>query len=312
MEPKPSTTVRDIFFHLLSIITLYLVSFAFGRLLFSIVNVYFPDPLAYNGDEYEALRFAIASIVVVFPVYFFVTRFLARERTQSAYQEVRLRRWLIYLTLFLASIVIITDLVALLHTLLGGELTARFILKMFAVLVITAAVFYYYLWELKARVPAMRAFVGGVVVLVIASVVLGFFLIGSPAKRRAVRFDERRAQDLQSLQYEVVNYWQQKEKLPESLDALRDDLRGYVPPRDPETDAVYAYQVMGARAFELCATFATEAQGIGIPNGPRPVGMYPKARGFEESWQHEVGKTCFTRTIDPQLYPPIDRKNQKF
>src|SRR3989338_3238876 len=96
----PSTTVRDIFLHLLSIIALYLVSFAFGRLLFSVINVYFPDPLAYNGDEYEALRFAIASIIVVFPVYFFVTRFLVRERVKPEYREVRLRRWLIYLTLF--------------------------------------------------------------------------------------------------------------------------------------------------------------------------------------------------------------------
>ncbi|MBI4281360.1 hypothetical protein HY625_00905, partial [Candidatus Uhrbacteria bacterium] len=135
MEPKPSTTVRDVFLHLLSIIALYLVSFAFGRLLFSIVNVYFPDPLGYGGDEYEALRFSIASIIVVFPVYFFVTRFLVKERLVAVYQEVRLRKWLVYLTLFLAAIVIITDLVTLLYTLLDGEMTARFILKVLAVLV---------------------------------------------------------------------------------------------------------------------------------------------------------------------------------
>lgn len=312
MDTKSSTTVRDVFLHLLSIIALYLVSFAFGRLLFSAINIYFPDPLAYNGDEYEALRFAIASIIIVFPVYFFVTRFLVREREKPEYHDVRLRRWLVYLTLFLASIVIITDLVTLLHTLLGGELTVRFILKVLAVLAIAAGVFYYYLWELKARVPAIRAFVIGTIVVVLAAVVLGFFLIGSPTQRRAARFDERRTQDLQSLQYEVVNYWQQKEKLPLSLDDLQDPIRGFIVPRDPETNTLYEYQATSSLAFELCATFTTEAQASS-PQGmlPRRASPYPYAEKlYTENWQHGVGKTCFTRTIDPELYPPV--KNPKF
>ncbi|MDO8582188.1 MAG: DUF5671 domain-containing protein [bacterium] len=310
MEPKPSNTVRDIFLHLLSIIALYLVSFAFGRLLFSIVNVYFPDLLGYNGDEYGSLRFAIASIIVVFPVYFFVTRFLVRERAKPEYQDVRLRRWIVYLTLFLAAIVIITDLVTLLYTLLDGEMTARFILKVLAVLVIAAAVFYYYLWELKARVPAIRIFVGGTIVVVFAGVVLGFFLIGSPSHRRAVRFDERRTQDLQSVQYEVVNYWQSKEKLPETLDGLKDQIRGFAPPVDPVTGVTYDYRVLAPLQFELCATFTTDVNNTPSPIETKP---YPVMRGgYSENWQHGIGKGCFTRTIDPQLYPPIDRKNPKF
>lgn len=312
MDPKPSTTVRDVFLHLLSIIALYLVSFAFGRLLFSAINIYFPDPLAYNGDEYESLRFSIASLIVVFPVYFFVTRFLARSRQDPEYREVRLRRWLIYLTLFFASIVIITDLVTLLHRLLGGELTVRFILKVVAVLLIAAAVFYYYLWELKARVPAIRAFVIGTVVVVFAAVILGFFLIGSPTQRRAVRFDERRVADLQSLQYEIVNYWQQKEKFPATLDDLQDPIRGFIVSRDPETDELYEYRSASSLAFELCATFTTEVQNTS-PQGmsPRPALPYPYAeKPYSENWQHGVGKTCFTRTIDPELYPPLNKQKR--
>lgn len=309
MEQKSSTAVRDIFLHLLSIIALYLVSFAFGRLLFSAINVYFPDPLAYNRDEYESLRFAIASIIVVFPVYFFVTRFLVRERAKPEYQDVRLRRWLVYLTLFLAAIVIITDLVTLLYTLLDGEITARFILKVLAVLVIAGAVFYYYLWELKARVPAIRMFVAGTIVVVIVAVVLGFFLIGSPSHRRAVRFDERRVQDLQNLQYQVINYWQLKEKLPGALGDLKNDISGFVPPTDPQTKAAYEYSVVDTRVFQLCATFTTDANTVSSQETPRPFAPYPyEGKPYGDNWQHGAGRTCFTRTIDPQLYPPMKQK----
>lgn len=307
MEQKSSTTVRDIFLHLLSIIALYLVSFAFGRLLFSAINVYFPDLLGYNGDEYGSLRFAIASIIVVFPVYFFVTRFLVHERAKPDYQDVRLRRWLVYLTLFLAAIVIITDLVTLLYTLLDGEITVRFILKVLAVLVIAAAVFYYYLWELRARVPAIRVFVGGTIVVVLASLVLGFFLIGSPTHRRAVRFDERRVQDLQSVQYEIVNYWQQKEKLPATLDDLKDPIRGFIPSVDPETGVAYDYRPSSSLQFELCAVFTTASQQTMTESKPIPASL--RQDGVMENWRHAAEKTCFTRTIDPQLYPPAKLKS---
>lgn len=310
MQTQSSTTVRDVFLHLLSIIALYLVSFAFGRLIFSYINIYFPDALAYGGDEYESLRFSLASLIVVFPVYFFVTRFLARERAKPEYHEVRLRRWLIYLTLFLAAIVIITDLVTLLHILLGGELTVRFILKVFTVLLIAAAVFYYYLWELQSRMPVIRIFIAGVVMVVTAFVVFGFFVIGSPTHRRAVRFDERRVSDLRDVQYQIVNYWQQKEKLPITLDDLNDPIRGFIAPRDPETNFSYEYHQQTPLAFELCAAFKTEAQASAHPKLPTPVfeGPYPHAEGYNENWQHGVGITCFTRTIDPELYPPTKLK----
>ena len=310
MQTQSSTTVRDIFLHLLSIIALYLVSFAFGRLLFSAINVYFPDPLSYNGDEYGSLRFAIASIIVVFPVYFFVTRFLARERAKPDYQDVRLRRWLVYLTLFLASIVIITDLVTLLHTLLGGELTMRFILKVLSVLVIAAAIFYYYLWELRARMPAIKAFVVGTIVVVLATVVIGFFLIGSPKQRRAARFDERRVSDLQMIQYEIVNYWQQKEKLPETLDDLKDPIRGFIVPLDPVTEAAYDYHHSGDLQFELCAVFATASKQSMTESKYAPTAMLERPYGITENWQHEAGKKCFERTIDPQLYPPLSKQKR--
>lgn len=140
-----------------------------------------------------------------------------------------------------------------------------------------------------------------VIGVVAVSVVASFFIIGSPIKERVRRFDERRISDLQSIQWEVVNYWQKKSQLPATLVALNDDIRGFSVPRDPETGGAYEYAGEGATSFSLCATFSlanndrSDARGM---TKPVPVG------GENQSWAHGAHRTCFTRTIDKDLYPP--------
>ncbi|MBI4262152.1 hypothetical protein HY624_01355, partial [Candidatus Uhrbacteria bacterium] len=269
-----------------------------GQLLFSIINVYFPDALSYSGNEFGSLRFSLATIIVVLPFYFFITRFLVRIRRNENYQDVRIRKWLIYLTLSLAAIAIVSDLVTLLYWLLDGDLTARFLLKVVTVLIIAAAVFYYYFWELSARVAAIRLFVAATLLLICVFVVFGFFVIGSPTERRAQRFDEQRIQDLQNIQGMVVNYWQRKGSLPVSLANLADDISGFVSPSDPESGSSYDYRVQAPLSFELCTTFTTSAtQSTSKP-------MMPYAQGVDH-WNHGIGSTCFSRTIDPELYKEL-------
>ena len=144
-------------------------------------------------------------------------------------------------------------------------------------------------------------------VVVVAAVIAGFFIVGSPMTQRARRFDERRVSDLQAIQWEVVNYWQMKAALPDTLDALRNDIRGFVPPTDPETGAAYEYTGYGSEgpvSFELCATFAM-AGGDSMQGITRPM----PEKGIEGgSWAHEAGRTCFTRRIDKDLYPPLGVK----
>ena len=150
----------------------------------------------------------------------------------------------------------------------------------------------------------------------------GFVIAGSPQNQRLVRLDERRVSDLQTIQWQIINYWQQKEKLPESLETLRDPLSGWSLPVPPlfEEGEKYEYAVKGDLKFELCATFA-----LAMPKGWREYGggkIYPMPMmegrdvavsypypggGVNESWDHEAGRTCFERTIDPDLYPPYPK-----
>src|SRR3990167_5166225 len=81
-ETKPKTTPRDFFLNLLSIVTLYFSAISLSILLVQYVNIFVPDVLdkiGYGGDPYSAMRFPVASLFVVFPVYVWTARFLERE-----------------------------------------------------------------------------------------------------------------------------------------------------------------------------------------------------------------------------------------
>jgi hypothetical protein len=59
------------------------------------------------------------------------------------------RKWLLYLTLFVAALIIIIDTVMLVQGLLNGELTVRFLMKLLTVFVTAGAIFGYYFYDLK-------------------------------------------------------------------------------------------------------------------------------------------------------------------
>lgn len=129
--------------------------------------------------------------------------------------------------------------------------------------------------------------------------------MGSPATERVRRFDERRVSDLQTIQWEVINYWQKKNQMPMELDILRDDIRGFVAPTDPETADSYEYTATGANSFSLCAVFSMATDSVvdgRVATKPMPAGIEG------ENWTHGTGRTCFTRTIDKDLYPPVPNK----
>lgn len=138
----------------------------------------------------------------------------------------------------------------------------------------------------------------GTIIAVTVAVVGGFFIIGSPMQARLQLFDAQRVNDLQRIQSEIVNYWQMKSRLPETLNALRNDIRGFVPPVDPDTKAPYEYIVEGPMSFSLCATFVVPSS----MKNPGPI------IGDIGQFYHGSGRTCFKRTIDKDLYPPFPSK----
>ncbi len=305
------TSPKDFFLHLLAIIALYMSAASLMTLLFQYINVLFPDPLAYSNYSgiTGAIRYAMATLIIIFPVYIFVSKMLNSEyATAPEKREYKLRKWLVYFTLFVAGITIITDLVVLIYNFLGGDLTSRFALKILVVLLVAGVVFWYYQKDLKNPLSEkqIKNLAYGVSLFILASIVAGFFTAGSPMKARLYNFDARKVNDLQSIQYEIMNTWQRKQVLPNSLGDLNNTISGFRVPIDFQTAKGYGYAVKNTTVFELCADFnlPTNFGAVG-----RSVSAYPVS-AYNENWNHEAGRQCFERTIDPALYPKINVEMQ--
>lgn len=148
---RPYLSAREAFVYLLLFVCLYWSSWSFGELLFDFINTWIPDALQqYWPSDVFSVRRSVASLIVAFPVFFWLTMVTAGWiRRDPEKKASKIRKWLTYLTLFVAASVIIGDLITLIYNLLAGELTLRFILKVLTVLLIAGLIFGYYLWDLR-------------------------------------------------------------------------------------------------------------------------------------------------------------------
>ncbi len=314
---RPKTTPRDFFLYVGAMVTLYWSAGSLMALFFAIVDAVIHDNLDYYVDPYSGgIRFAIASLVVIFPISLILFTVLKRDALKQPERFLLpLRRWLYALTVFVTSVALIGDIVALLNSFLGGELTTRFLLKAVAVLVVAGLVFWFSLLEMKIKpdqpMGVRKPFLWGTALLVLATIVYGFAVMGSPTTIRKMRFDERRVGDLSMLQNQIVfNFWQLKGRLPKTLEELNDPISGVALPSDPDTGKGYGYSTDSAKTFSLCANFdlpsaTTNTRGVKTaPTLVSPVG-YGESKG--QDFTHSAGRICFERTIDSELYPYTKR-----
>src|SRR3989344_5234922 len=163
---------RDVFLHLLAIVTLYWSAVTFVTLMWQYINYFFPDVLDYYPASFnEPMRFAVSSLFIVFPVFILVSWYLNKIYSREAVvRESKIRKWLLYLTLFIASLVIIGDLITVINIFMGGEITTRFILKALSVLLVAGVVFGYYLDDVRRETPTKSAkyfaWATGVIILI--------------------------------------------------------------------------------------------------------------------------------------------------
>jgi len=121
--------------------------------MFTLIDRWIKDPLSpvnYYASGYYQIADSLASIIVAFPVYVFVMRFIVRETEGHPEKlESSVRKWLTYIALLIAACVVVGDLITFLTYFLRGELSARFVAKVAVVLVIAGGVFWYYMGSLQ-------------------------------------------------------------------------------------------------------------------------------------------------------------------
>ncbi len=142
---------RDAFLYLLAFSTLATWTIALGSLMFIFIDRWFPDPVTQPVlDSPYAISRQMASIIVAFPIFLLVMRFILREEeTRPEKTESGVRKWLTYIALLIAAGSVIGDLITFLTYFLQGELTVRFVLKVLTVIVIAGSILWYYLGSLR-------------------------------------------------------------------------------------------------------------------------------------------------------------------
>ncbi len=140
-------------------------------------------------------------------------------------------------------------------------------------------------------------FAGVVIAAVIAVVVSGLLLAGSPAEERAHRIDMGRISSLQSIAAAIDRYYDLNNALPADLEALTKARETYYIEgiTDPETGLPYEYVVRGTNVYDLCASFTTNSFD------QSPTHIEPYERWESRFWEHEAGRTCFN--ITAQSFP---------
>jgi uncharacterized membrane protein YidH (DUF202 family) len=293
---RPYLSAREAFFYLVLFATLYITAFNLGLVLFAIVDRWLPDAVqndyASRGVA-EVIRNGIAGLVIAFPIFLFVSALIGRAVAREPEKRgSKVRKWLTYVTLFVAALVLIGDLTFLVQRLLSGELPARVLGKTLVVFAIAGTVFGHYLAELRAEeresgVPGRGSpwLARVAVVVVAATIVLGLFAAGSPRRARLRSLDAQRVRNLESVWEQLNQERLNGRPLPNSLAELAARPAAPAPEtfRDPVTREFYGYRVVDSLTVELCATFATE-DSLTAPGGGRSSLF----------WKHRSGYRCFT------------------
>ena len=180
-------TPKDFFLWAGAMVALYGSVISFITLLFEYINYVFPDPLAYYySDPFSgSIRFAMASLIVLVPVALALLSVIRRDIAADKHKnDLWVRRWALFLTVFIAGAAVVGDLITLINYFLGGDITTRFVLKVAVLLLVAGAVFLHFLADLRGywnENPGRAKIVGYAAGLVVVLAILsGFLIMGSP------------------------------------------------------------------------------------------------------------------------------------
>ena len=139
-----SSSARDTFFHLLTFTALYVWVIQLVVLLFNIIDLQLPEPGEQETGRLSVVRGSLAAVLVAFPLFGFLWRRMRREiRKEPEKAANSMCRWLTYLSLYIAAVTVLTDVITLIYYLLEGEQTLRFLLKVAVLFVIAGSAFLY-------------------------------------------------------------------------------------------------------------------------------------------------------------------------
>jgi len=232
-------------------------------------------------------KLIVVFILAAFPSLVAINAFMFWRRTVISQR-------LIALAILLAGTLLIADF-AFALSYPPREFASRFLLKVIVVAAVSVGVLGYcgyILNRMRGAGVSIAELVGlsmaeGIAIALVVIVIL----FGPPSVIQLERLDRQRLNDLHTIEFDVMFYGQTTGKLPMSLDVVP---RSQVS-LDPVTRQPYEYLRTGDFSFEVCASFAMPGEGR---HDSAEAIFGPEAN---KNWSHPAGRTCFKRTIYPNV-----------
>jgi hypothetical protein len=134
---------------------------------------------------------------------------------------------------------------------------------------------------------------GAAALAVVAAVVTGLFVLGSPMEERERQLDNRRVADLQAIMAATNLYWTRYSRVPATLDELIAEPGVQLRTADPASSEVYGYQSMDGIRYQVCASFDLASEEI-------------SRDPTRDLWAHGAGSQCFS--LEPEDITDHERK----
>lgn len=124
-------------------------------LIHALIDLWLLDPVLAAAERDVAVsdaRWQIAKLVVSAPLFAWLTVRTERDISQGVMARASpVRKWSIYLALFISGLILLGTAAYTIHSLLMGETNLSFVLKAGSVAAVSAAVFLFYLREARSN-----------------------------------------------------------------------------------------------------------------------------------------------------------------
>ncbi len=299
MHMENTNTARNFALQLGSLVALYASLSAIIMLAFGVITLLQPDPQSMYYEYQSAqsgIRFGIALLIVFFPTYVVLTRFVNSIRRKETGTYLTLTKWLVYLSLLVGGCILLGDAVSVILAYLNGEITVRFILKAASMLIVIGGAFFYYIkdaqgyWLTHEKESKLYGLCTSVVVCAI--LILGFTQSDSPTEIRELASDEKQTQDLMDMEWRITDHYNLNKALPQTTGEL---YVGVEEPKAPEGRNAYKYIIVDEDTYQLCATYAFSSERVNGKIETQPMATEAIKNPYS-TWDHTSGETCFERT----------------
>jgi uncharacterized membrane-anchored protein len=300
--PVKGNAAKFVFFYLLHLVSLGFMTVSFGIVIFQIINKNIADVIAAYSGSYDesALKFSISALLVSTPIYYAVSWFIQKSLFSGELKkDSAIRRWLTYLILFVSFLIFIGWLIAFVNNFLNGEVTMKFVLKTISVLVIAAAVFGFYLYDIKRadvenkKDKILKIFFIASLAIIAAVFVYSFIVAASPSEARNRKLDAQVTNYFYTIDSCVDQYYREKSVLPADFKSMQSECSYLTDDflKDDQTGQAFGYEIAGDTTYKLCANFRTS--NLGKNNRESE---YPVAIGVNSS-SHDAGYQCLKRQV---------------